>query len=466
MSIYLQRRKRLVATLSEAKQSGVILLPGHTLQARNYAANAQMPFRQNSHFLYYFGLKAPGFVGAILPDGRSILFGEEPTMDDIIWEGALDTLSTWGERASVEETKEISELGSWLRAQQEPLLYLKPYQGDLLLRMASWLERDIDAVRQGASHHLAKAICDQRMVKSDEEIAEIEAALSITAAIYQELLHTAAPSIRMRDLYAHVMRRVFAAACDTAYPPIMTTHGEILHTHDYDEVLEKGRLLLLDIGAEAPSGYASDITRTIPVSGIFTAPQLMIYDIVLRAQWSAIAAIRPHIPYRDIHLIAARVIAEGLTSLGLMKGDPQAAVAAGAHALFFPHGIGHTLGLDVHDMEDLGDIVGYSEGEARSTQFGLNFLRFARPLQQGFVMTVEPGIYFIPSLIQQWKKEGRHKEFIAYERLEGWFSFGGIRIEDDILVTSEGSRILGQPIPKIPEDLKMVFEQRDQKTAA
>lgn len=245
---------------------------------------------------------------------------------------------------------------------------------------------------------------------------------------------------------------------DFSFTPILTQRGEILHTHDYDGVMEQGRLLLLDMGIETALGYASDITRTWPVSGKFSPQQRDIYNIVLQAQLAAIAAIRPGISYREVHLIAAHTIAEGLTALGLMKGDPQEAVAAGAHALFYPHGIGHALGLDVHDMEDLGDRVGYETGTSRSPQFGLNFLRLARPMQAGFVVTVEPGIYFIPPLFHQWRQENRHASFLVYDNIETYLSFGGIRIEDDVLVTHTGSRVLGEPIAKTIKELETTVQ--------
>jgi Xaa-Pro aminopeptidase len=232
----------------------------------------------------------------------------------------------------------------------------------------------------------------------------------------------------------------------------VTVHGEVLHNHSYDNLLKDGQLLLNDSGAESPRYYASDITRTCPVSGRFTAVQAEIYQTVLRMQLGTIGMIKAGIPYREAHLGACRIMAEGMRSMGLMKGNPADAVDAGAHALFFPHGIGHMLGLDVHDMEDLGDIVGYGKKEPRSSQFGLNYLRLSRPLEAGFVLTVEPGIYFIPALIDRWEGEGLHKEFIDYDRVRPFRAFGGIRIEDNVLVLAAGTKVLGPRIPKtIPE---------------
>jgi Xaa-Pro aminopeptidase len=240
-----------------------------------------------------------------------------------------------------------------------------------------------------------------------------------------------------------------------AFPPIVTVNGQTLHMHEHDNLLVKGRLLVCDCGAEAPSGYASDITRSVPVGGKFSARQKDVYEIVLAGQESAIKAIKPGVNFKDIHLQTARIMAEGLKDLGLMKGDMAEAVGAGAHALFFPHGLGHNIGLDVHDMEDYGENhVGYGEKVERSKQFGLAYLRMARELKPGYALTVEPGLYFIPALVALWKKEKKHREFIAYDAVEKFLDFGGARIEDDVLVTEKGRRVLGPPIPKTVADIE------------
>jgi Xaa-Pro aminopeptidase len=242
-----------------------------------------------------------------------------------------------------------------------------------------------------------------------------------------------------------------------AFPVILTKNGQILHNHYHGNRLEQGDLLVMDSGSESPMNYASDITRTVPVGGKFTEKQKHIYEIVLWSQETAIQNIKPDIPFKDIHLQCASVIATGLKEIGLMKGDPEAAVQAGAHALFFPHGLGHMIGLDVHDMEDLGeDFVGYDDTIQRSSQFGLAYLRLAKKLEPGYVLTVEPGIYFIPALIDQWSAENKFTDFIDYEKVEEYRDFGGIRIEDDVLVTQEGSQVLGKRIPKTVEELEEI----------
>jgi len=264
----------------------------------------------------------------------------------------------------------------------------------------------------------------------------------------------AKPGRRESELAAIIQAVALSRDRQQAFTPIVTVRGEVLHNHSYDGVLARGQLLLNDSGAESRRYYASDITRTCPVGSRFTGLQAEIYRIVLHMQLEAIRVIRPGISYREVHLHACRVLAEDLCAMGLMRGNPESAVEAGAHAVFFPHGIGHMMGLDVHDMEDLGDIVGYVKRQKRSGQFGLNFLRLSRPLEPGFVLTVEPGIYFIPALIDRWAHEGKYREFVNYGKLRSFRKFGGIRIEDDVLVTATGSRVLGPGIPKTVQEVE------------
>jgi Xaa-Pro aminopeptidase len=273
--------------------------------------------------------------------------------------------------------------------------------------------------------------------------------------MYAAAMRATRPGKKEHEIVAEIARVVMARGCTYAFPPICSVHGETLHNPFYRNTLEAGGWMVLDSGAETPARNASDITRTIPVGGKFSTQQSAIYETVLRAQMGAIAAIKPGVPYRDIHLSAAKSIATDLTALGLMRGNTDEAVAAGAHALFFPHGLGHMMGMDVHDMENIGeDIVGYGPGYERSTQFGLGYLRLARPLETGFVLTVEPGVYFIPALIDQWKTEGRHTAFINYAEVEKFRDARGCRIEDDVLVTQKAGRVLGPAIPKTAADVE------------
>jgi Xaa-Pro aminopeptidase len=365
--------------------------------------------------------------------------------------------------AGIETVEELGRLGVYLtqaRSHGSAIHYLPPYQASSLFRVAELLVIEPSEVTAGASRGLMEEIARQRSIKSDLEVAEIESALTITARMHSASMAATRPGVREHEIAGLIQGIALGCNLEQAYTPIVTVHGEVLHNHSYVNTFADGQLLLNDSGAESANYYASDITRTCPVNGKFSAVQAEVYETVLRGQQAAIDRIRPGIQYREVHMHASRVMADGLKAMGLMKGDPTDAVEAGAHALFFPHGIGHMLGLDVHDMEDLGDIVGYPRGEARSSQFGLNFLRLSRPLEAGFVLTVEPGIYFIPALIDRWQQERMHKEFISYDKLHAFRGFGGIRIEDDVLVTSDGVRVLGPGIPKTVAEVEMIAGSR------
>jgi len=450
-SIYRERRN----IIRQVAGGGVILWLGHVPQPRNYADNAY-PFRQNSHFLYYIGLPEPDLAVLSFPDlDYDILFSRPVSLDDVVWSGQGKTRLEMAREAGIETVEDISRLGvyvSKVRAQGLNVHYLPPYQATSLFRVAELLLLDPGEVTAGASQKMAEEIAKQRSVKSEEEVAEIEDALEVSKVMYETAMRLTRPDLLESAVAGAMQGDALMKNRQQAYPPIVTVHGEVLHNHGYDNVLEDGRLLLIDAGAESPRFYASDITRTFPVNGRFNAEQAAVYQIVLRSQMEAIGLIKPGVPYREVHLQICRVMVEGLRAMGLMKGDPADAVAAGAHALFFPHGLGHMMGLDVHDMEDLGDVVGYPRGQRRDPQFGLNFLRLSRPLEPGFVVTVEPGIYFIPALIDRWQNERLHRDFINYDKLTPFREFGGIRIEDDVLVTRAGARVLGPGIPKtIPE---------------
>jgi Xaa-Pro aminopeptidase len=332
--------------------------------------------------------------------------------------------------------------------------YLPPYRGERNFQLADLLGDSPAAVDGGVSTQLVREVVRQRSVKTDAEVAEIEQALAVTAQMYAAAMAATEPGVTEAVIAAELERPARAADRQLAFPPIVTVRGEVLHNEDTSNTLAAEDMLLIDSGAESPNWYASDISRTFPVNGRFEPDQRDVYEVVLAAQLAAIATAAPGVTNREVHLAAARTIARGLAEIGLMRGDLDDAVEAGAHALFFPHGIGHMLGLDVHDMEDLGDVVGYPEDEARSTQFGLSALRLARPLEPGFVITIEPGVYFIPALIDRWRAEGRHAEFIRYDKVHAFRKFGGVRIEDDVLITETGSRVLGPPIPKYIDEVE------------
>jgi Xaa-Pro aminopeptidase len=452
-STYTERRQRLRRELAE----GAILIMGSELAPRNYRDNVYPRYRQDSSFLYYFGVSEPGMAALLLPDGEEVLYGRAEHPDDLIWFGPHKTVHDHALAAGVGKTGTAAQLGeviSDLIGKGVKIHYLPPYREDRTVALARLLDKTIDEVEAGASPELIHAIVGQRSIKSEAEIAEIEDALAVTAEMYRAAMSAAAVGRTEAEVAAALQAEAFARDRDTSFPPIVTVHGEVLHNTSYANTLEDGDLLLIDSGAESPRFYASDITRTFPVNGKFRPEQAEVYEVVLEMQTRAIASASPQLSNRDLHLQAARVAVDGLKQMGLMKGDPDAAVAAGAHALFFPHGLGHMMGLDVHDMEDLGDVVGYPEGEPRSTQFGLSFLRLARKLEPGFVLTIEPGIYFVPALIDKWQGEGLHREHICYDRLAKLRSFGGIRIEDDLLITETGSRVLGPGIIKTVTELE------------
>ncbi len=442
--------------LRKAIDGGAILILGNNDAPKNYVDNVY-PFRQDSHFLYYAGINETGMAALIEPDGTDTLFGRPYDPDDLVWHGPRPHVGDHATAAGFGASMDISALKSEidrLVAAGVRIHYLPPYRAERQFQLADLLDANPERVGNGVSDDLVRAICAQRLIKSYEEILEIEDALFVTAQMYQVAMAEAQPGRAEFEIAGLMQARAAELGRQQAFTPIVSVRGEVLHNHSYDNTMADGDLMIMDSGSESPGGYASDITRTFPVNGRFTAKQRGIYQIVLAAQMAVIHAASPAHDNKEMHRLAARTIAGGLTNLGLMKGNVDDAVAAGAHALFFPHGIGHMMGLDVHDMEDLGDIVGYPEGEERSTQFGLAFLRMTRQLEPGHVITVEPGIYFIPALIDQWRAEGRHAEFIDYDRVEDFKGFGGIRIEDDVLITEDGCRVLGHGIPKTVDEVE------------
>ena len=452
--IYTARRK----VLKNKLKSGLLLFLGNNESPSNYADNPYR-FRQDSTFLYYFGLDDPG-LGAIIDLDNDIetIFGYDFTVDDIVWMGPQPSLQERAERAGVKKSATTAELATVISSaldKGQTIHILPPYRAEHRIRCASLLHVNVDAVDQHVSESFIKAVVDQRNVKASEEVAEIEKAVNITGDMHIFAMQHAKPGMVEREISGKMEGIAAAYGTSTSFPIIFSKHGETLHNHFHGHVLHAGDLVVNDSGAESLLHYAGDITRTIPIGGKFSSKQRDVYEIVLSAQVNAINAIRPGVPYLDIHLHAAGDMAEGLKHLGLMKGDVHDAVVHGAHALFFPHGLGHMMGLDVHDMENLGEnYVGYDKMVQRSSQFGLKSLRLGRTLQPGFVLTVEPGLYFIPALIQQWKRDEKFTEYINYDKVEEYLDFGGIRIEDDVLVTESGNRVLGEPIPKTVQEVE------------
>ncbi len=454
--IYIQRRKRL----REQMGSGLLLFMGNEESPMNYTANT-FHFRQDSSFLYFFGLDTPSLAAVIdVDEDRDIIFGDDVSMEDIIWMGALPTMKERSAPVGISQTAPLAQLEETLKTAHKKgrkIHYLPPYRPETVLKLAQLLEIDHDSVKKQISQDLIKAVVAQRNIKTHQEIEQMELAHEITYDMYTTAMKMAKPGIYERELVGRMEGICLAAGCHIAFPTILTINGQILHNHYHGNPLKEGKLLVMDAGAESPMHYASDITRTVPVGGKFMPAQKEIYEIVLSAQENSVLSMKPGIMFKDIHLQCAKDIAAGLKSVGLMKGDTEAAVEAGAHALFFPHGLGHMIGLDVHDMENLGeDYVGYDRTVQRSSQFGLAYLRMAKKLEPGNVLTVEPGIYFIPALIDQWAAEKKYEQFIDYQKVETYKDFGGTRIEDNILVTKEGRKVLGKSIPKALEDVEEI----------
>ncbi|PST84689.1 Xaa-Pro aminopeptidase [Pedobacter yulinensis] len=458
-STYIHRRSALVQGLG----NGLFLFLGNEESPMNYADNTYR-FRQDSTFLYYFGIGLPGLAALVDSEtGTSTLFGDEMTMDHIVWMGRQKTLAAWAEESGIDAVQPARKLQRVLEeaaAAGRAIHFLPPYRAENKMRLAALTGMHTDVVASQASVSFVKAVIAQRSVKSGEEIEELDLASNISARMHLAAMQQARPGMFEYELAATIHREALAGGGDLAYPIILTVNGQILHNHHHGNLLREGRLVLNDSGAETARCYAGDLTRTFPVAKKFTALQKDLYNLVLAAYRDAVAILRPGVRYLDVHFQACTTLARGLTELGLMKGNPEQAVQAGAHALFFQCGTGHMMGLDVHDMEDLGEqYVGYSEDLKKNTAlFGLKSLRLGKELQQGYVLTVEPGLYFIPELIDQWRAEKRFSEFINYDEAEKYRDFGGIRVEDDYVITADAARKLGDDLIIEAADIERVRE--------
>ncbi|HBL74807.1 MAG: Xaa-Pro aminopeptidase [Bacteroidetes bacterium GWF2_42_66] len=452
--IYINRRKKL----KEKIKNGLILIMGNVDVPMNYTDNTYH-FRQDSSFLYFFGLDFQQLAGVIDADsGEEIIFGNDVDMEDIIWMGPQVSLQEKATAVGIDKTAPFNQLFTIVKdamAKGRHIHFLPPYRAENKILLAELLGIPVPQLKANSSLELIKAVIDLRSVKETCEITEIEKAC---ATGYQ--MHVTAMKMAQEGAWEQTIAGVIEGISLSgggmpSFPIILSQNGETLHNHNHSKILQKGRLMLVDAGAESSLRYASDFTRTTPVGGTFSQKQREIYEIVLAANNKAAQLAAPGVTYLSVHMAAAEVIASGLKELGLMKGDVQEAVRNGAHALFFPHGLGHMMGLDVHDMEDLGQIyVGYDNEIRPSDQFGTAYLRMGRRLQPGFVVTDEPGIYFIPALIDQWKAEKTNAAFINFDKVDEYRDFGGIRMEDDLLITETGARILGKRIPITPEEVE------------
>lgn len=447
---YTERRRTLLSKIGD----GIILLCGNSESPANYTNN-QYHFRQDSTFLYYCGLSMPDMAAVLdTQSGRTVLFGNDVTMDDIIWMGPQPSVAELARSVGIEHSAPLAELQDTLQkaaAQGRKIHTLPPYRSSTKMQLTALLGRLPEP-----SAELIRAVVSMRDKKTDEEIEQIEQACETGFLMHTTAMRMCRESVVERDIAGTIEGIALSRGAGVSFASIVSQHGETLHNHCYDGVLQNGRLLLVDAGAEAVSNYCSDFTRTMPVGGRFSTRQKEIYDIVYAANRKAFELSRPGVPYRDVHIASGRVIVEGLKALGLLKGDTDFLVSSGAHSLFMPHGLGHQMGLDVHDMENFGEnFVGYDGEITRTTDLSASACRMGRRLQKGMVVTVEPGIYFIPAYIEKWKSEGRLKDCIDYTRLESYYDFGGIRIEDDMLITEQGNRVLGKRhVPETAEEIE------------
>jgi Xaa-Pro aminopeptidase len=453
--LYIARREVLKSKIKD----GIILFLGNDESPMNYPDNPYY-FRQHSSFLYYFGIDRPSLAAVIdLESGEEMIFGDELTIDDIIWMGNIPTLSEICEKTGIHSVLPIVKLYTVLReaqASDRMIHFLPPYRPENKIKLLRLLNIRPDQFTQKSSEELVRVVISQREIKDNYEIAEIDKAVNWSVDMHEAAIRMVRPGMLEAQVAAEVTKISLEREGYISFPIIATVNGAVLHNHYHGNIVKEGQLFLLDAGAETPLHYAGDLTSTFPVSDKFTNQQSGIYQIVLDAHYGSASFLRPGITFKEVHFEASRILFEGLKSLGLVKGNTEEAIAEGAHALFFPHGLGHMMGLDVHDMEDLGEInVGYC-GEAKSPQFGLRSLRLAKELKPGFVLTIEPGIYFIPELINLWKGEKRFEQFINYREVEKYMSFGGVRIEQNYLITETSFRLLGRKKPMDISEIEML----------
>lgn len=450
---YIKRREKLKKTVG----SGIILLLGNDESPMNFKDNT-FHFRQDSSFLYFFGLNIPNLVGILDCDsGEEMIFGYDYTIEDFVWMGPQPTIASRASQVGIFKTGTISQFLENLNKEfkgKRKIHFLPPYRPENKIKLFEWLGILPSEQQKQVSLDLIKGIINQRNYKSKAEITEITKAVNTSVDMHTLAMRLAKPNVSEAQIAAAVQEVAVAAGGQTSFPIIATINGEILHNHHHGNILKNGDMFLLDAGAETAMGYSGDLSSTIPVSGKFTSKQKDVYNICLESHNTAIEMLRPGRPFKEVHFGAARVIVNGLKDLGIMKGNVEDAITNGAHALFFPCGVGHMMGMDVHDMEDLGEeYVGYDD-EPKSIQFGLKSLRLGRKLEPGFVLTIEPGIYFIPELINQWKSLNNHADYINFDKLGAYRSFGGLRNEEDFLITEKGYELLGKPKPKTIADVQ------------
>lgn len=445
-STYVQRRNELKKNIG----NGLVLIFGNNNTPANYPDNAYK-FRQDSSFLYFFGQQQEGLVGIIDIDAdKEYLIGNDIGIEDIIWTGNVPSIHDLAEEVGICNSKPMDELKTIIdraNSNGQEIHFLPPYRYDIMIQIGDLIGIHPLKTRNAASVKLIKAVVNMRVVKTDEEIAEIQRAMAIGYEMHTTAMKACHPGVTEKEIAGILEGIACSKGSKVSFLSIITMHGEIFHGNPSLHTLESGRLMLCDAGAETINSYCSDNTRVTPISGKFTQKQRDIYSIVEECHDLVIKKVHPGMKWLDMHLDVCHLMTDHLKELGLMKGNTEDAVQAGAHAMFIQHGLGHMMGMDVHDMEGLGQIyVGFDDEVRPSTQFGTDRLRCGRRVQPGWVLTDEPGIYFIPALIDKWKSEGLHSDFINYEKLETYRDFGGIRLEDDILITNTGCQILGDKI--------------------
>jgi len=440
--------------LRSAVGSGTILLLGNQNAPMNYKEN-YYHFRQDSSFLYYFGLDLPDLMAVIDCDsGKDYILGDDLTIDHIVWTGPQPSISELASGVGVTETRPLKDIKKVIGSQVH---YLPPYRGVHTLQLGDILNCSINEINKDGSEKLVKAIIAQRNIKTAEEITEMHKACTITSKMHHAVISAVRPGMYEHELVGVAHKVAADHNVHFAYPAIMTKNGQTLHNHYHGNQLSEGDLVLYDGGTDAPSHYSGDMTRTFPVSKTFTAQQKEIYQLVHDMYTVAQEMLAPGVSYKSVHLQSATTMVDGLKAIGLMKGDTADAVSSGAYAMFFPHGLGHMIGLDVHDMENLGEnLVGYGDDVERSTMFGLKSLRLGQKLQAGNCITVEPGIYFIPELMDMWKAEDRHADYLNFDAMNSYRDFGGIRLEDDYAITADGSELLGEPLVGDAEGIERI----------
>ncbi len=455
---YTKRQQELLNQVN----SGIILLPGNEESPMNYTDNPYR-FRQDSTFLYYFGIIRPGLVSLLDTNkGEVTIYGDDYTVEDFVWMGKQTTIRDQAALCGVEKTGSINDLVNRVKQatkSKEAIHFLPQYRYHNILKLMSLTGLNAQEIENSASPELIKAVVSQRNYKTEEELVEIEKGVDTTVDMHLAAMKMVEPGMQELDIVVEIEKIANATGGEISFPTIATINGQTLHNHYHGNTIKEGQLFLLDCGAETSLGYAGDLSSTFPVGKTFSSLQKDIYSLVLKSHYACVDALKPGANFKDVHRAACLTITNGLKSMGLMKGDTESAVDAGAHALFFPCGTGHMMGLDIHDMENLGEeYVGY-DGNPKSTQFGLKSLRLGRALEPGFVLTIEPGIYFIPELTDQWRSKKKFMEYLNYDEIDKFRNFGGIRNEENYLITSDGKQLLGSK--KKPMSIEEVEEVRE-----